>query len=82
VDEELGIVLSTAFIDHAGLLQTYQTTDGEMQTANQKSPHSFGMMEMFKIVDGKIRHAEAVFLTVPYRMPTPWIAHPLWPGQD
>ena len=82
VDEELGVVLSTAFIDHAGLLQTYETTDGKMQDSNQKSPHSFGMMEMFKIVDGKIRHAEAVFLTVPYRMPTPWISRPVWPGQE
>ncbi|MEO6338596.1 MAG: hypothetical protein ABIO39_01040 [Caulobacteraceae bacterium] len=81
VDEELGIVLSTVFIDHAGLLQTYDTTDGKTQVAGQKSPHSFAMMELFKIVDGKIRHAEAVFLTVPYRMPTPWIDHPIWPGQ-
>jgi hypothetical protein len=81
VDEEQGIVLSTVFIDHAGLLQTYETTDGKTQTANQKSPHTFAMMELFKIVDGKIRHAEAVFLTVPYRTPTPWIDHPIWPGQ-
>jgi hypothetical protein len=29
-------------------------------------------MEMFKIQDGKIRHAEAVFITVPYHMPSPW----------
>lgn len=82
IDEELGVVLSTAFIDHAGLLQTYETADGKMQNSNQKSPHSFGMMEMFKIVDGKIRHAEAVFLTVPYRMGNPWIAKPLWPGRE
>jgi hypothetical protein len=30
-------------------------------------------METFKIVDGKIRHAEAVFITVPYYMPSPWV---------
>jgi hypothetical protein len=30
---------------------------------------------MFKIQDGKIRHAEAVFITVPYRMPSPWVEH-------
>ena len=41
-----------------------------------KSPHSFCLMEMFKIQDGKIRHAEAVFITVPYRMPSPWAEHP------
>jgi hypothetical protein len=82
VDEELGVVLSTAFIDHAGLLVSHQLADGQTAISPQASPHSFGMMEMFKIVDGKIRHAEAMFLTVPYRMHTPWIAHPLWPGQD
>jgi hypothetical protein len=38
-----------------------------------KSPHSFCLLEMFKIVDGKIRHAEAVFITVPYDMPSPWV---------
>ena len=81
VDEEQGWVLSTAFIDHAALFQTYNTTDGQTHESQQKSPHTFGLMELFKIVDGKIRHAEAVFLTVPYRMPTPWIDHPIWPGQ-
>ena len=82
VDEELGVVLSTAFIDHAGLLQTYQTTDGQMQTPSYKTPHTYGLMEMFKIDDGKIRHAEAVFLSLPYRMPNPWIKRPIWPGQE
>jgi len=30
------------------------------------------MMELFKIVDGKIRQIEAVFFSVPYNMPSPW----------
>jgi hypothetical protein len=29
-------------------------------------------MELFKIVDGRIRQIEAVFITVPYNMPSPW----------
>jgi len=73
VDEEKGLVLAGGFIDHAGTLVTYTTTDGVKHDSPMKSPHSFCFLEMFKIVDGKIRHAEAMFITVPYNMPSPWI---------
>ncbi|HKV05225.1 MAG TPA: hypothetical protein VJO53_08985 [Candidatus Acidoferrales bacterium] len=72
VDEEMGLVLAAGFIDHSGRLETYTTTDGVKHESPMKSPHSFCLMEMFKIQDGKIRHAEAVFITVPYYMPSPW----------
>jgi hypothetical protein len=75
VDEEKGLVLAGGFIDHAGTLENYTTTDGVVHQSPMKSPHSFCLMEMFKIQDGKIRHAEAVFITVPYRMPSPWVPH-------
>jgi hypothetical protein len=73
VDEEKGLVLAAGFIDHTGRLETYTTTDGVKHESPMKSPHSFCLLEMFKIVDGKIRHAEAVFITVPYNMPSPWM---------
>jgi hypothetical protein len=73
VDEEKSLVLAAGFIDHSGRLTTYTTTDGVTHDSPMKSPHSFCFLEMFKIVDGKIRHAEAVFITVPYNMPSPWI---------
>jgi len=72
VDEELGLVLAGGFIDHAGRLETYTTTDGVTHQSPMKSPHSFCFLEMFKVQDGGIRHAEAVFITVPYHMPSPW----------
>jgi hypothetical protein len=73
VDEEKGLVLAGGFIDHSGRLQSYTTTDGVTHESPIKSPHSFCLMEMFKIKDGKIRHAESVFITVPYYMPSPWV---------
>jgi len=73
VDEEKGLVLAGGFIDHAGRLETYTTTDGVTHQSPMKSPHSFCLLETFKILDGKIRHAEAVFITVPYYMPSPWV---------
>jgi hypothetical protein len=73
VDEEKGLVLGAGFIDHSGRLKKYTTTDGVVHDSPMKSPHSFCLLEMFKIVDGKIRHAEAIFITVPYNMPSPWL---------
>jgi hypothetical protein len=72
VDEEKGLVLASGFIDHAGVLEKYTTTDGVVHDSPLKSPHSFCFLETFKVQDGGIRHAEAVFITVPYHMPSPW----------
>jgi hypothetical protein len=73
VDEQKGLVLAAGFIDHSGRLRKYTTTDGVVHDSPMKSPHSFCLLEMFKVIDGKIRHAEAVFITVPYDMPSPWL---------
>ncbi len=75
VDEEKGLVLAGGFIDHAGKLEKYTTTDGVVHEAPLKSPHSFCFLETFKVQDGRIRHAEAVFITVPYHMPSPWVKY-------
>jgi hypothetical protein len=74
VDEERGIVLAGGFIDHEGRLAEFKLTDGSKRTPIFRRPHSFVFLEAFKIVDGKIRQIEAVFLTVPYNMPSPWVA--------
>jgi hypothetical protein len=75
VDEGKGLILAGLFIDHSGRLQKYTTTDGVEHESPVKSPHSFCALELFKIQDGKIRHAEAVFITVPYSMPSPWVRY-------
>lgn len=72
VDEERGLVMAMGFIDHAGRLEEYRLTDGTQRRSHYLSPHSFSLMEVFKVVDGKIRQVEAVFITVPYHMPSPW----------
>jgi hypothetical protein len=73
VDEQRGLVLGMGFIDHSGRLGTYKLTDGRTAESVIRRPHSFALMELFKIVDGKIRQIEAVFITVPYNMPSPWV---------
>ena len=72
VDEERGIVLASGFIDHSGKLGEYRYTDGTPAVSVIRHPHSFYFIELFKIVDGKLRQIEAVFITVPYSMPSPW----------
>jgi len=73
VDEEKGIVLAGGFIDHCGKVVDVTWTDGVTKTKSVfHFPHSFVLMEMFKIEGGKIAGVEAVFVTVPYNMPSAW----------
>jgi hypothetical protein len=72
VDEERGIVLAGGFIDHEGRLGEFKLTDGSMRTPVFRRPHSFVLLEAFKIKDGKIQQVEASFITVPYNMPSVW----------
>jgi hypothetical protein len=75
VDEEKGLVLAAGFIDHSGKLVDVTWTDGVTRAKSPfHFPHSFALLELFKIEDGKIAGVEAVFVTVPYNMPSPWIA--------
>jgi hypothetical protein len=72
VDEERGLVLASGFIDHAGTLGDYRLTDGTLVKAPLTRPHSFYLMELFKLKDDSIEQIEANFITVPYNMPSPW----------
>jgi hypothetical protein len=72
VDIERGIVLAHGFIDHSGRLGDYELTDGSKVSSPIRRPHSYYLAEAFKIRAGAIEQVEAVFHTVPYRMPSPW----------
>ncbi|CAH0495581.1 hypothetical protein [Novosphingobium sp. CECT 9465] len=72
VDEARGLVLAYGFIDHSGRLREYQLTDGRTVKSPVLRPHSFYISELFKIDHGMIEQIEANFITVPYRMPSPW----------
>ena len=70
IDEERGLVLASALMDHAGRLRTYRLTDGTMAESHYLAPHSYYMFELFKLsAQGRIRQIEADFVTVPYNMP-------------
>lgn len=70
VDEERGLVLARAMMDHSGRLQSFTLNNGKTQRSNYLAPHSYYLIELFKITpQGKIRQIEAGFMTVPYYMP-------------
>lgn len=73
VDEDKGLVLAAGFIDHAGKVMDVTWTDGTRHKSIFHFPHSFVLLELFKIVGGQIAGVEAVFVTVPYNMVSPWL---------
>ena len=58
-------------ITPAGSVNTSSLT-GRPAVSVIRHPHSFYFIELFKIVNGRIRQVEAAFITVPYNMPSPW----------
>ncbi len=71
-NNERGIVVACGFIDHCGKVGDYQLSDGTEASSPIRRPHSYYLMEAFKVVNGVIRQVEAMFITVPYHMKSPW----------
>jgi hypothetical protein len=76
VDEERGLIMTAAFIDHSGALENFTLTDGTPIKSPMRTPSSLCVLELFKIRGGKIQQIEAVFIGVPYNMGSPWIQYP------
>lgn len=72
VDEEMGIVLAAGFMDHTGKVMDVTWTDGTKQKSIFFYPHTFILIELFKIEGNAIRRVEAVFASMPYNMPSVW----------
>lgn len=76
VDEERGIVMARGFIDHKGVLDAYDLTDGTPMHSIYREPQSWGFLEAFKIRNGMIVSVESDFVGAPYYMRSPWTHHP------
>jgi len=77
VDEERGIAMFRGFIDHKGVLNDYQLTDGNWRKSIFREPHSWAFLEMFKVSGDRITGVEATFIGAPYNATSPW-----GPGND
>lgn len=72
VDEERGLVMGVGFMDKMGRMGDYRLTDGTVVKPLLYRPHTFYLMELFKLKDGMIEQIEAHFITVPYNTTSPW----------
>jgi hypothetical protein len=72
IDEERQIALARGFIDHKGVLDTYQLTDGTPVKSTFQEPQSWGLLEAFKVEDGCISSVAATFYQAPYYTVSPW----------
>ncbi|MFM1887157.1 MAG: hypothetical protein RL026_2314 [Pseudomonadota bacterium] len=76
VDEERQVVMGRGFIDHKGVLDEVPLTDGTKQRSVYREPHSWALLESFKIKDDMIVAVEATFIGAPYYMRSPWTRKP------
>jgi hypothetical protein len=76
VDEERQIVMARGFIDHKGVMDEYTLTDGTKTRSVFREPHSWALIEMFKIKNDMITGVEATFIGAPYYMRSPWTEKP------
>jgi hypothetical protein len=76
VDEYRCVVMARGFIDHKGVLDTYELTDGTKTRSIFREPHSWALLEMFKLEDGMITAVEATFVGAPYYMRSPYTKNP------
>jgi hypothetical protein len=72
VDEERGIVVALASLDHAARYVDYETLDGRARKIPVEYPNTYGVLELFKIENGAITRIEGVTTFQPYLMPTQW----------
>lgn len=72
VDEELGLVFSLPFLDHAGTVHEVRLTDGRTVPIGVKQPFTWQCAELFKIKGQQIAQIEVVLTKVPYRMRPNW----------
>ena len=76
VDEYRCMVMSRGFIDHKGVMDQYQLTDGTTARSIFREPHSWGLLESFKLENGMITGVEAVFIGTAYNMRSPFTRNP------
>lgn len=72
IDEQRSIIMARGFIDHKGVLDEFVLADGTPGRSIFREPHTWALLELFKIRDGMIVAVEAVFYGAPYFQRSPW----------
>lgn len=72
VDEATGVVVAFSIHDYATRYTKYHTLDGQEVRVPVEYPHSYSMLELFKVENGEIRQIESYSVFQPYLMPGKW----------
>jgi len=72
INEETGVVVAVSIEDHAARYVEYESLSGDNLKINVEYPNSRGMVEIFKIIDGKIARIEGVSVFLPYYIQNLW----------
>jgi hypothetical protein len=72
VDEARGLVMFRGFIDHKGSMIDYRLTDGTERKSPFAEPHTWSLIETFKVGNGQVGPVEADFIGSPYYISSPW----------
>ena len=72
VDEEKGLIMGRGFIDHRGVMVNYKLTNGQDRVSPFQEPHTWSMLESFKIKNGGLGPVIATFIGAPYRVQSPY----------
>lgn len=76
VDEERSAVMCRGYIDHKGVLEDVQLTDGTKTKSVYREPHTWSFLESFKVKNGMITAVEATFTGAPYYIRSPFTRKP------
>jgi len=72
VDEERGVVVAFAFLDHSARFVEYETRDGRTHSIPVEYPNSHRVVDLFKIRNGAVERVEGFAVFQPYLMPSLW----------
>jgi len=72
VDEERGMVSSTACLDHAGNIPSVTLANGRTLPVGLSSPTTLMGGGFFKIKNGKIHRIHTILISAPYGMKQGW----------
>ncbi len=73
VDEDRGLVLALAMIDHTGAVKTLAAAPGKPALpSNLLTPSTDMTLALFKVQNGRIVRIEALERPVPFGMTTGW----------
>ena len=72
VNEETGVVVALTLEDHAVRYVDYESASGDKLKVDVEYPNTRGLLELFKIVDGKITRIEGVSAFLPYYIQDLW----------